>query len=676
MIPLRLCALAVAFSSAASLVSAAPPPHTWDGADSSWSSPSNWSVSDVPDGETETATFSSSGDITPTLEAYNDYTLDGITFSADAQAYNVTIARNAALTFSGAGIANDSSLEQLITNRGSLTFNNSATANSTTNALKIQNWAPVDTMAILTFNNSSSVGTATFDNWASSGAAIIEFRNAGSGSASISNISSGTNSYAGIRYYGMSSAGTSIIETFANTSGGFNEVVFHDDATAGNSTLSFDSGGSSTGYLSFQDRSTAGSATIDLVFSSAVVFSNSSNAGGATITADSYNTIVRFQNSATAGSATINSVNSVFFSDAASAGSANIVINPGGFSYLSFTGDSTADEADITLNDAFVTFSNSSTAANATITANGQSGISFEQSATGGSAAIQVSIASTLLVMSSSASVGSIEGAGRVSLRDASLSIGASNLDSTFNGRIQDYDGSYGGDIASGGITKIGTGTVTLNGVNTYTGNTLIEAGTLVVNGSLASSLTSVGSTSTLAGSGSLGALVIGSGGTLAPGNSPGTLTAGDTTFESGGIFQFEIANATGTAGSAYDLLSISGTLLLSAIAENPFILDVVSLDGLVAGNAANFNPTADYSFTFLTTTGGITDFSADKFSLLTSNFSNPFAGTWSVSLTNSGHDLSLSYAGASAIPEPSTYAAVLSAAAFTFALWRRRRTT
>ena len=225
----------------------------------------------------------------------------------------------------------------------------------------------------------------------------------------------------------------------------------------------------------------------------------------------------------------------------------------------------------------------------------------------------------------------------------------------------------------TGTLVQRGSGTTILTNAGGFSGTTTVDSGRLVVNTSLATT-TTVGSTGTLAGTGSIGTLTVSNGGTLAPGNSPGTLTAGDTTFESGGIFQFEIANATGTAGSAYDLLSISGTLLLSAIAENPFILDVVSLDGLVAGNAANFNPTADYSFTFLTTTGGITDFSADKFSLLTSNFSNPFAGTWSVTLTNSGHDLSLSYAGASAIPEPSTYAALLGACALAFAASRRRK--
>jgi autotransporter-associated beta strand protein len=226
----------------------------------------------------------------------------------------------------------------------------------------------------------------------------------------------------------------------------------------------------------------------------------------------------------------------------------------------------------------------------------------------------------------------------------------------------------------SGGFTKTGTGTLTLSGVNTYSGATSVNAGTVVVNGSAASSAFTVNSGATLGGNGTIGALTIASGGILAPGNSPGTLTAGDTTFAGGGAFQFQLNNAIGSAGTNWDVLAVNGTLTLSATAGNPFTLDVTSLTlADAAGNAANFNAASDYSFTFLTTTGGVSGFSSDAFAIDTTHFTNPFTGTWSVSLTNSGHDLSVNYT-ASAVPEPSTWAALAGLAALGAAGLRRRR--
>ena len=73
-------------------------------------------------------------------------------------------------------------------------------------------------------------------------------------------------------------------------------------------------------------------------------------------------------------------------------------------------------------------------------------------------------------------------------------------------------------------LTKLGTGTFSLGGANTYTGMTSVEGGALVVDGTLRSA-TTVRSGARLMGTGTVGPTTIAAGGTVAPGHSIGTLS-------------------------------------------------------------------------------------------------------------------------------------------------------
>ncbi len=111
---------------------------------------------------------------------------------------------------------------------------------------------------------------------------------------------------------------------------------------------------------------------------------------------------------------------------------------------------------------------------------------------------------------------------------------GADTPADPFNYTLQSGDLTANG---AGGLTKLGTGTLTLSGYNTYYGSTIINGGALLVNGWLdaGSAVTVAGGA--LGGSGVIGGPVtVQSGGTLAPGgtlsiNNALTLAADSTTF-------------------------------------------------------------------------------------------------------------------------------------------------
>src|SRR6516162_1691622 len=251
---------------------------------------------------------------------------------------------------------------------------------------------------------------------------------------------------------------------------------------------------------------------------------------------------------------------------------------------LNFNNASAAGNAAIVNNNGgMVSFNNNSTAANATITTNNGALTQINDKSTGGNAQF-IANAGGIVDFSNTAgpandgniSAGSIAGAGNYFLGSNQLTVGSNNLSTTVNGVISDcgptgLDCSAGSGATGGGLTKVGSGTLTLSGANTYTGPTLVNGGILNVTGSLVSAVT-VNSGGMLTGNGTIGGLDVGSGGAVAPGNSIGTLrVAGDVSFEQGSVYQVKadaagksaMISATGAAsidGGTVQVLAQSGT--------------------------------------------------------------------------------------------------------------------
>lgn len=168
---------------------------------------------------------------------------------------------------------------------------------------------------------------------------------------------------------------------------------------------------------------------------------------------------------------------------------------------------------------------------------------------------------------------------------------------SEFAGAIQNFPAT------SSRLLKTGAGTQTLSGINTYTGLTTVQEGTLVLSGSLAGDVLT-NPLGKLKGNGTIGGTLTNTG-VVSPGMSIGTLTVGNYINNGGtyavevnGLGQSDLIDASGTAtlnGGTVLVSSVDGTFRF----QQPYT--IVTADGGVTGTFASatsrafINPSLTY---------------------------------------------------------------------------------
>ncbi len=277
-----------------------------------------------------------------------------------------------------------------------------------------------------------------------------------------------------------------------------------------------------------------------------------------------------------------------------------------------------------------------------------------------GTATGPVTIARGVLQVGDGGTTGSLTAATVVN--DGELEFNRSD-DSTFAGGIS----------GTGSLYFTGSGRTTLSGAGTYTGDTGIlstgtlaitsgtplagsyrvntgEAGTFDVSG-VAGGYLVPGTQSIAGGGGVVGVGALAGGPNVNTGAGRGTLTInGAVTLGAGGNYNWQVDDAGGVPGQpdTYDLLSIGGPLSIDATSQDPFVINLWSVDANGdTAPALGFDPNVSASYTLATASGGISGFSADRFAVRTEpnngteGFTNDLSGG-QFRVFQSGNDLQL----------------------------------
>lgn len=186
----------------------------------------------------------------------------------------------------------------------------------------------------------------------------------------------------------------------------------------------------------------------------------------------------------------------------------------------------------------------------------------------------------------------------------------------------------------SGGLIFQGSATTTLSGANTYTGQTAVNAGTLSVTGSLASTSVNVasGASLTLASNTSLTAstLTLGGAGTVTTTTGDFAISATRTLTPTGNLVVNPAGNLALSGGtlsfSLNNIITNSAKLTTASAVTQPGTVTIA-----VDGTGASFDSSVSHTYQILSST---TTLDKTKFFLSTSNLSG---GVWSLARGDTG---------------------------------------
>jgi outer membrane autotransporter protein len=512
----------------------------WIGPGAEWTDGTNWSSTpDVPD---NAATFTNNG--APTSATISDdASINTIQFTAGAPAFNfVTSGTGITFDINGAGIVNNSAFAPSFTNNDNLNFNNTSSAGNaviTTNnggVLSFNNNSTAANAIIITnggaltqFNDNSTGGNAQF---ITNAGGVVDFSNT-AGPAGDGNISAGSIAGAGNYYLGsnlLTVGGNNLSTTVSGVISDCGPTGFEcsagSDATGGGlikigtGTLTLSGANTYTGPT-MVNAGTLQAGAVN-AFSSASAFTVAS---GATLDLAGFDQTVG--SLAGVGNVTL--------------GSATLTTNGDG-SDTTFSGTISGSGGLVKVGEGTLTLSGNNSYTGGTLLNEGTLAVGSSRAL--GTGTLTLADGTTLQAA-----------ADGLALANAVRLLGDTTVDTQSN--TLTLSGPISG---TGGLDKIGSGTLTLTGASTYTGDTNVNEGVLNVTGSLVSAV-SVNQGGTLTGTGTIGGLSVGSGGIVAPGNSIGTLrVAGDVSFDDGSIYRVK-ANAAGKSAmiSATGAASIDG---------------------------------------------------------------------------------------------------------------------